>query len=47
MIHLSFEQEKKLIRGLCKALNVEEIDAHYLEAHPDVPGPPWEEGIPL
>ena len=30
MIHLSFEQEKKLIRGLCAALNVEEIDAHYL-----------------
>ena len=24
MIHLSFEQEKQLIRGLCKALDVED-----------------------
>ena len=41
MIHLSFEQEKKLIRGLCKALNVEEIDAHYLSevvTHSDFTG---------
>ena len=41
MIHLSFEQEKKLIRGLCAALNVEEIDAHYLSevvTHSDFTG---------
>ena len=41
MIHLSFEQEKKLIRGLCKALNVEEVDAHYLSevvTHSDFTG---------
>jgi LDH2 family malate/lactate/ureidoglycolate dehydrogenase len=41
MIHLSFEQEKQLIKGMCKALNVEEVDAHYLSevvTHSDFTG---------
>ena len=41
MIHLSFEQEKTLIKRLCAALNVEEVDAHYLSevvTHSDFTG---------